>query len=93
MSEMEISKPVGIGIAAAAAVLLVGLVCWFAFGRAGGSSTTPNTVGVPAVASPAMPPPDAAFPGGGVPGQGMATDANGAPVAPGVAMAPGQIPR
>lgn len=92
MRVMEISKPVGVAIAAAVAVLLVGLAGWFAFGQSSGAAV-PSSVGIPAVASPAMAPPDAALPGGAPPGQMMSTDANGAPVAPGAAMAPGQIPQ
>lgn len=92
MNEMEISKPVGIAIAAAVAVLLVGVVGFLAFGRSSGSAT-PNTVGIPAVASPAVAPPDAATAGGMRPGQVVSTDANGAPEIHDGAAPTGQIPR
>jgi len=77
---MEISKPVGIAIAAVTAVVMVGLVGWLAFGRGGSASATPNTVGVPAVASPAVAPPDAGSVGVNIPGQ---TGPEGAVLPPG----------
>ena len=60
--ELEISKPVGAGIAATA-VVLVGLVAWMMFGKKADSATPSMAGGVPAVATPQVAPPDA---GGGV---------------------------
>jgi len=59
MSEFEVSKPVGIA-AAVITMTLVAVGIWFATGRQQGDSTKPATNGVPAVAGPAVAPPDAA---------------------------------
>jgi hypothetical protein len=75
---MEISKPVGAGIAAVA-VLLVGIVAWMMFGKKTDSAVPTMTGGIPATATPQAVPPDAGGGAGGVP--------------PGAAMAGGQVPR
>jgi hypothetical protein len=72
MSEIEISKPVGIA-AAVLTTLLVAVGIWFAAGRQQGDATKPSMTGVPAVAGPAAVPPDAAgvAPTGGPGGAAM----------------------
>lgn len=77
MNEFEISKPVGIAVGLVT-VILVAAGIWFATGRQG-DPTKPATNGVPAIAGPAMTPPDAG--GATLPPPGAA------------AMAPAPIPR
>lgn len=80
MNQVEVNKPLGIAVAAIA-LLLVAAGAWLAFGRQG-DSTRPAMTGIPAVAGPAAPPPDAG---------GMAAPGTAGPG--GTAVAPAVIPR